>query len=271
MLTDRCRGASQYLVRRVISAADTGLIRTYFVEQVAYEAAIREQFDALVNRLQRREECQQDALVALRQLNRLYKTRFKSEDLPLLRDELLATLWTCDWLLAAPPQLLEYPEDQLQAITGVVKNVLQRTKAGGAKRPYSLVTKFLHFCFPTTFAIYDSQAAKSIHMWAVFAFDDDDAADKAVATRFDELVLGDTGGYGYSAVLNFYRTIWNASTPEDKTALNVQAARAQDLMRSHSGQSTARVTVIDLIDKLLWRARGNPVRLGLATPLISAE
>jgi hypothetical protein len=253
-------------LRRAKSAAEYGVVRSYFIEQMDWEAAMRQQFHNLAQRLQGREDCQPDALAALNQLNRRYKTRFKSSSLPILRDELLAMLWSSDWLLAAPPQLLECPEDHSQALSAVISNVLQRTRLGGANRPYSLVTKFLHFCFPATFTIYDSQAAKSIHMWAIFAFDEDDAAQNADAGRFDEVALGDTGGHGYLNVLSFYRTIWDAGTPDDKSALNSQAAQMEELLRGQGGESPVRVTTIDLIDKLLWRANGNPFRLGLAAP-----
>ena len=241
-------------------------MRAYFVEQASWEGTMRRQFDALGKRIQQREECQQDVLVALRQLNAWYGTRFKSEDVPRLRDELLGVLWQSDWLLAAPPVLFDLPDDRLPAIVGLVTSVLQRAKAEGMKRPYSLVTKFLHFVFPTTFAIYDSQAAKSIAMWAVFAFDEDDANENATAAPFDEFVLGETGGYGYLAVLRFYRAVWDLSTPEDKAALSAQGKRMEELFCGQPGLGVARVTIVDLIDKLLWQAAGNPFRLGLATP-----
>jgi hypothetical protein len=77
-------------LRRAKSAAEFGLVRSYFMEQMDWEAAMRQQFHNLARRPQGREECQQAALAALNQLNRRYKTRFKSSSLPILRDELLA-------------------------------------------------------------------------------------------------------------------------------------------------------------------------------------
>lgn len=265
MLTDRSRGASRMLLRRVLSAAESGTVHDYFAKEQPWEASMRQQFGQLAQRLRRREQCQQDVLAMLRQLNALYGTRFKGENLPLVRDELLNILRTNEWLLADPPSLFEMADGRVDEVARIVPGVLQRTKAGGATRPYSLVTKFLHFCFPTTFAIFDSQAAKSIHMWAVFAFDEDNIAESAFAAKFAVAVLSDTGGSGYQAVLGFYRTLWNAGSPEQRTALGAQAAATEHVLRDQISQ-TASVTTIDLIDKLLWQAAGNPLRLGLATP-----
>jgi hypothetical protein len=266
MHTDRFRGACQLLLRGVVAASETGVVRDYFANESGWESPLRQQFCDLASRLRGHGECGQAAMVALRQLNGLYRTRFKSEHLPMLHGSLLDVLRECEWLLTAPPNLLTCGGDESRRIADVVVNVLGRMQEGGAKRPYSLITKFLHFCFPGTFAIYDSQAGRSIQMWAVFAFDDAVQGEKDAASGFDEDSLADTNGRGYRSVLDFYRGVWAANEANVQAALESKASEMQDRIRAESGQRDARVTAIDLIDKVLWRANGNPLRLGLAVP-----
>jgi hypothetical protein len=164
----------------------------------------------------------------------------------MLHGSLLDVLRECEWLLTAPPNLLTCGGDESRRIADVVVNVLGRMQEGGAKRPYSLITKFLHFCFPGTFAIYDSQAGRSIQMWAVFAFDDAVQGEKDAASGFDEDSLADTNGRGYRSVLDFYRGVWAANEANVQAALESKASEMQDRIRAESGQRDARVTAIDL-------------------------
>lgn len=266
MHTERFRGASQLLLKAVIGATENGVVREYFTEQACWEAPLRQQFCDLASRLREQGECGGAMMVALRQLNESYRAGFMFEHLPVLHGSLLVTLRECDWLLNAPPPLLDCGADESRRIANVVVEVLKLTRAGGGKRPYSLVTKFLHFCFPDTFALYDSQAGRSIQMWAVFAFDDAVQEGKEAAARFDEAGLADTNGRRYRSVLDFYRGVWAANEATVRTALASKASEIQDRIRAESGQRDARVTALDLIDKLLWQANGNPIRLGLAVP-----
>jgi hypothetical protein len=257
------------LLRRASIAAEVGIVRDYFAKEGVWEAAMRQQFDSLTRSLVLREECADRALAALREVDLRYRAnfdRYTPGRLPLLRDELVATIRSAGWLLATPPKLLECKDDHLRSIAEVVPDLLKRLADKGIKSAYSLVTKFLHFCFPTTFAIHDSQAAKSIAMWAIFAFDEDVPGDASLASRFTESKLGDPGGYGYVHVLRFYRQIWDAGTAQDKEALAVQAHQLEGDLRNKTWQSVAHVTAVDLIDKLVWKAAGNPIRLRLAAP-----
>jgi hypothetical protein len=266
MHTDRFRGASQLLLKRVIAATENGVVREYFAEQLRSEAPLRQQFCDLASLFRGRGESREAAMIALRHLNGLYRTRFKSDHLPLLCGSLLGVLCESDWLLTAPPNLLECSQEETRQIVDVVTTTLQRTRAVGTKRPYSLVSKFLHFCFPDTFAISDSQAARSIQMWAVFAFDEAVRQEKRAASRFEEAGLANSDGHSYSNVLDFYRGVWAANDPDDKALLESKASETQNRMRAESGQHDVRVTAIDVIDKLLWQANGNPILLGLAVP-----
>jgi len=264
--TDRFLGASHLLLRQAILDAENGVVREYFAEQVRWEAALRQVFGDLASVLRGRGDGEDAALSALRQLNGSYRTRFKSDHLPLLRDALLRVVRESDWLLTNPPRLLDGGDEQTRRIADVVPQVLTRTREFGTKRPYSLVSKFLHFCFPDTFVIFDSQAARSIQMWSIFAFDESAKEEKKAASRFNETELADSSGKRYFEILEFYRWIWTSSHPDDRALLESKASEMQEQMREATGQRGACVTAIDLIDKLLWLANGNPIRLGLAVP-----
>lgn len=264
MHTERFRAASHLLLRRVVADTENGSIREYFAKEASWEARLRQQFSDLASRLRERRECGEAAKAALRELNRWYRTRFKSEHLGLLQESLLNALGQSEWPLIAPPSLLECDDEGIHQLANTVENLLRDTHAAGANRPYSLVSKFLHFCFPNTFAIYDRQAGQSIRMWAFFAFDEAVQEEKKAASRFDDADLADTTGHGYFDILRFYRNVWAASHSNDRGLLELKALEIQERMRSGVATRDARVTTIDLIDKLLWKANGNPIRLGLA-------
>jgi hypothetical protein len=134
-----------------------------------------------------------------------------------------------------------------------IPDCLNAVRASGCKQPYSLLTKTLHFLFPDTFPIFDSQAAKSLWMWNLFAGQD--------VLRVDDIASG--GGVGYSELMGVYRLVWWSADNELRNAARGAAKGLQQLLNQNG---TARVTVLDLIDKLLWHADGNPLMLGLAQP-----
>jgi hypothetical protein len=225
---------------------------------------MRARFADIACRLQSREKCTDAVLVALGELNRRYHTR--APRLPILCEALIQTILESGWL-GSPPSLFDGPADELRTIAKVVPTIIEYSLAGGATRKeYSLVTKFLHFCFPTTFVIYDVQAACSIRTWAWFAFDDDSTAEMRPADRFDVLRLSDTQGSGYGGLMLFYRTVWNASSQNARRELLASAAGLSSRCMSGSHLSETSVSPIDVIDKLIWYASGNPIRLGLAEP-----
>lgn len=110
----------------------------------------------------------------------------------------------------------------------------------------------MHFSFPETIAIYDAQVAASIQAWSYFAF----AYDKPGWQRFGFWPIAVTDASGYRAVLDFYRIFWDATSPEPRDDLR----RAAIDVRAVVGGATA---IVDLVDKLPWRANGDPRLLGL--------
>jgi len=57
-------------------------------------------------------------------------------------------------------------------------------------------------------------------------------------------------------LVEFYSQFWATARPEDRLQLQKVAKEMEDIIGG-------RVTILDLVDKHLWTASGNPVILGL--------
>ncbi len=153
-------------------------------------------------------------------------------------------------------------DEQVAEHAKIVSNALRSIGAGAKKRPYSLATKYLHFLLPDLFVIYDSQAAMSIWMWSLFAYGEDQPEIKALAVAN----LSSTDGDGYVELMRFYHRVWHSTGPELRDRAMNASQSLESLLSSVPGCKEARVSVLDLIDKHLWKCNGDPIRLGLAMP-----
>ncbi|HEU5118258.1 MAG TPA: hypothetical protein VFT74_16690, partial [Isosphaeraceae bacterium] len=114
-----------------------------------------------------------------------------------------------------------------------------------------------------TFASYDSYAGKSIE--AVMAQIESGQGPRSHDRRqFEAARIGDSSGSGYIGLLNFYRLFWEAARTAgvDGQLLSVTASN-EAMVRAEPGGQAARVTPLDILDKLLWKAKGSVVTLGL--------
>jgi len=139
-----------------------------------------------------------------------------------------------------------------------VQEVLHETRERmNHYRPYSFVTKILHFCFPETFAIYDLQSAVSIRTWSWFAYNSRAGENSEDPLKeWDVGRIGDPSGAGYRKVLEFYQMFWCAASAQEQKELSGRAEKMGGLI-------DADVSTVDLLDKLLWKANGDPLILGL--------
>ncbi len=153
--------------------------------------------------------------------------------------------------------------DEAEETAEVLRETMDQLGEQGLKHPYSLTSKFLHFCLPQTYAIYDQQAVSSVQTWSRHAFDKTSPADKRQSQFFRFNWLSDTSATGYRWILAFYRFLWACSTSDEQVHLKQAAKALQEELSRQSDQDTAQVSVLDVIDKLLWLADGDPARLGL--------
>lgn len=78
----------------------------------------------------------------------------------------------------------------------------------------------------------------------------------AISSKFAASSIADTSGEGYSAVLDFYRECWKSSNA-------IQRHSLKDIAKHLTKLVGANVSIIDVIDKTLWIASGDPRKLGL--------
>ena len=203
-----------------------------------------------------------NASTMLRRVATVYKVQYfaKYDERP-TSDCILHEVGRLGWWASAPPLLLSSSESEATALAQLVSSCLEGFQQFGGKRHFSLVTKFLHFSFPDSFVIFDSQAAKSINQWAMFVFRDAGS----VPWQFETRVMSDPSGKGYGAILDFYRRLWRIAPEPDQIEAIAVAKGLERELRGGNEFPRANVGVVDLIDKLLWIADGNPLRLGLVS------
>ena len=267
-MSERLARSCEMLLRAAVRAAqDGGSTYQYFEKEGSWEASMRqnfaqlevgERFDGLAV-AERSED-------VLRKLNSDYNTRHKVTHLPDVNRCLIATITAFLQTDGNTISLIDSCEWQRDEIHGALVNSLACAKRTGS-RPYSLVSKFLHFAMPDTFAVFDDQAATSIAMWRFFAFacETPDIAEKSNQFSWRR-IAEDKGGSGYKFMLEFYRIIWKSASSDLQNEAMTAALQIETIIRERHTAGRARVTVLDLINKLLWRASGNPIVLGLAEP-----
>jgi len=211
-------------------------------------------------------------------LNRDYKTRHDLVYIPGLNQSLIETVVDLVTEGARGLQLLDSSVAERKSLAEHLVSCIRKANERArivatnkrSKRPYSLSTKFLHFAMPDTFAIFDDQAAQSIAMWRYFAFACEELATEDEGIQFSWRVTAvDKGGSGYRSILDFYWLLWSSVSDDVRREASRAAQVMQASMRERYPEyPRARFSVLDLVDKLLWKASGNPIILGLVRPPI---
>ena len=244
------------LVDQAIQAARYGKLREDLVSSASSLARINERtlrngFAALRSSAQR-QDVSAEAHGLLRDLNGLYRTRYSIEKIVSLSPLVYSAISDMDWWRHSPVRVSDASDSTLLDNAAAVSAILRTSAQSGLDRPYSLMTKFLHFCFPDSFGIYDAQAASSIQTWAYFSFPLSNDQWKQFAWG----AMTNPDASGYSAILEFYSLCWTCAGDERLAALKLAAQALSD-------EIDAPVSPLYVIDNLLWRASGDPRALGL--------
>lgn len=248
--------ATARLVDEAIRAARSGNVREYLITSArsanrVNEKSLRQGFAKMVGAAALSD---QTAVAAglMGDLNGYYRTRFSVEKLADVAPMVYKAIAQEDWWTRRPAHIGECSDSDIEGLSVLVSSVLHSSESSGLNRPYSLLTKFLHFSFPDTFGIYDAQAASSIQTWAYFSFPLSNDEWKQFAWG----AITNPDGSGYSAILEFYRLCWTCAGEERLAALKLAAQALSD-------EIDAPVSPLYVIDNLLWRASGDPRALGL--------
>jgi hypothetical protein len=255
----------QRLVRAVIRAAEPGgLTRKYFESARDWEAPVRERFFKMNRSVATsRVGAESEATALVEELGTRYKAIWPDTKLQLrvFYSGIHEAINLRGWWKGPAPSLFGSTEAEASEIAGVVKDALRFFVSHGDDRNYSLLTKWCHFTFADTFAIFDGNAARSIQ--TVMAVGSN-GAPESEASQFLVDRIGNTNGAGYIGLLKFYRLLHNAA---ESAGLLPDLERVTDetqaLLRHLPGCSNARVSSLDIVDKLLWKANGSATLLGL--------
>ena len=153
-------------------------------------------------------------LALVTQVNGKCKARCIDEKLPLVSNAIYNAVNERGWWRKDAPQLLTCEEDQVAVIASVVSAALKSVAQTTSTLPYSLVTKYLHYIFPDTFASYDSRIGASINAWVRSVYGSGTGPNSS-RQRYMAESLSSTDGAGYIGILRFHRTFWDAVTGED--------------------------------------------------------
>ena len=244
------------LVAQAIESARNGKVRDYLVGSaksaaLTNELTLRIGFQNMMTAVSE-SNSPSDAHRLCRDLNGYYKTRYSIIKLTSLVPIICDAITSRNWWRNGPPKVCDISGSELDMITSVVPIILNETRAAGLNRPYSLTTKFLHFCFPDSFGIYDGQAANSIQVWSYFSFSPDDSA----SHKFQWDYMSNPTGKGYHAIMDFYKLCWEHATRE-------QLADLENAAEALTQEIGAPVSPIYIINNLIWHTDGDPRLLGL--------
>jgi hypothetical protein len=261
--------ALRAVLQAVIQAGQPGgSTAQYYTAEAWWQAPLRHRCARLLPMIAIGSPGARDEGVSLfQEVNGRYRTRHAQAALPGLYDDFHAIIGKSAWLGSEAPRLLYCDEDQVSEIADTYLDILRLNAKRGDKRPFSLLTKFLHLCFPATFVIYDKQAALSVLTWSQHAFSALSATHPQ-RLQFDAdnrhwVRHWDDRGW-YEGLLRFYRLLWAAA---QQAGLDGDLARVQlgldQRLRTVKCAPEARLTVLDVIDSLLWQASGDAALLGL--------
>ncbi len=234
-----------------VASSSCGATRAYMISVAKSEKAMRDGFLQLRARAMETDGAAR-AYETLRNVNGFYRTRYSLLKLHEMAELAFDSVGLRGWWVNEPSDLLLSSDSERDVIADFIPRTLERISSAGLHHPYSLLTKWMHFCFPESFVIYDWQVALSVQAWGYFRFSLEDKA-------FDRFSTGSTarpGGAGYGSLLDFYRSCWHAARSEQRAALKNAAEELGRIIDSH-------VSVIDVIDKALWTASGDPRKMGL--------
>ena len=237
----------------VIESAVSGGTRGYFLPVAKSEKMMRDGFAQLkagaggTDRLDH-------TYATLRSVNGFYRTRYSLARLREMAQIVFDSVSSHGWWHIDPPDLLHCAKTEAEPVASFISKTLREISGSGLHHPYSLLTKWMHFCFPESFVIYDWRVASSVQTWSYFAFplEEDGYAEFAAAR------IAQPDGTGYRGLVSFYRLCWQAASSDQQEALQTAAQQLSNAIDSH-------VSVIDVIDKALWIANGDPRKMGLLT------
>ncbi|MCC6442591.1 MAG: hypothetical protein IT210_03925 [Armatimonadetes bacterium] len=248
---------SRKLIDSAIDSAACGETRRYLetsarsVHQRVNETTLRQSFTEFVrNALE--PTAQTQAYQCLKDLNGYYRTRYALERLPGMVDIAMRTVQCQDWWRFSPPELFTCTEEEVAGLAELVAESLKNMASAGLTQPYSLLTKWLHFCFPKSFVIFDAQAAASIQSWCYFTF----PLSTPAWSRFTIGATSRGASGGYHGFLDFYRFLWWHAGEEQRIGLTKAAQALSQVIKAPIHES-------GLIDLHIWYASGDPRKLGL--------
>ncbi|RYZ82966.1 MAG: hypothetical protein EOP06_20785 [Proteobacteria bacterium] len=252
------------IAKRLHHSSKEGLVRDWYQSANYWQSPLRHNaaiWRAMVTA--RNPEAQQYGLQQLHTVNARYKTRAANSDLQAIYNHSLSVLLDKQWFDNAP-SFYESDSD-IEEIADTYMATLLDSCNDTKKRNFSLVSKWLHFCLPDTFPIYDQQVVSSIKAWS------DVAHTHLPLTNLERLqyniehrhwVTHWQNPMWYLSILKFYRQLWDEIIRlELADDITRYASEIEEDMKLHKTNNKYTMTVASLMDTHLWLANGNMSKL----------
>lgn len=206
----------------------------------------------------------EDGVKLLRLLNARYTARYPVVALRVVYESAVGVLHEHGWWDDKSPPLFQANDDEVREIVEVLTEILTRVAQHPVPQPYSLLTKWLHFCLPDTFVICDLQAVSSIQKCSDFLHGHLGPR-SPIRRQFRWVSIYETGGRGYGGVLRFYRLCREAADKAGIMGELLEASRRLEALQHQMPDClNTRISVLDVLDKHLWQANGDAYKLGIA-------
>ena len=249
------------ILEAVLAAAKPGgSTFQYYVKNAAWESELRREigsFPLLVTTETDKHAVRAKGIELLTALNTKCKARCADPAIPIAFDALNAVVANRSWWNGSAPQLLNCDDAGLTTLADAVSSIMATIARSTSVKPYSLLTKFLHYAFPDSFAAYDNRVGASVLAWVKDVYGVRPGPNLS-RQRYAPDVLTTTDGAGYIGILRFFQMFWDGVSAADQVeAYDAAVAELQAALDALPNAVELKINRMDILDKVLSVANGD--------------
>ncbi len=232
----------------------------YYVKNAAWEADLRRDISAfpeLVRTESDKQVIRARGIELLTALNAKCKARCADPAIPIAFDALNAVMNDRKWWTNNPPVIIDGTDEGLVAVADAMSAMMATIARSTTVKPYSLLSKFLHYAYPDSFAAYDNRVGASVLAWVKDVYGVRPGPNLSRA-RYMPDVLTTTDGAGYVGILRFFQMFWDGVSAADKVEeYDAAVAELQTAIDALPLETKLPLNRLDILDKLLSVVNGD--------------
>ncbi|HEY3329807.1 MAG TPA: hypothetical protein VGK19_07295 [Capsulimonadaceae bacterium] len=249
------------ILEAVLAAAKPGgSTYQYYVKNAAWESDLRRQigaFPEFVVAAEDKATLRAKGVELLTALNTKCKARCADPAIPIAFEAMNAVVEARGWWKGTPPDLLMGTDEDLVILADAMGSIMATIARSTTVKPYSLLTKYLHYAFPNSFAAYDNRVGASVLAWVKDVYGIRPGPNLA-RQRYAPDVLTTTDGLGYIGILRFFQMFWDGVAAADQVeTYDAAVAELQAALDELPGEIELKLNRLDILDKVLSVANGD--------------